>query len=140
MVSAQTYINKGRALYQMGEKDSVSLYTEKARKLCLSLPYNSGMVDIDLLHGTLLSEQEEDSLNKGIQELKQVTQHATTTNRAKAYHLLAQIYLKNKENKMAEVMLDSMYSLLNQNEAIIYIRLDYKTILDYYLKNNNQNE
>ena len=138
MVSAQTYINKGRALYQMGEKDSVSLYTEKARKLCLSLPYNSGMVDIDLLHGTLLSEQEEDALNKGIQELKQVTQHATTTNRAKAYHQLAQIYLKNKENKMAEVMLDSMYSLLNQNEAIIYIRLDYKTILDYYLKNNNQ--
>ncbi|MBQ2430350.1 MAG: hypothetical protein II274_05820, partial [Alistipes sp.] len=44
MVSAQTYINKGRALQQLGEADSVTIYTEKARELCQSLPYNSGMV------------------------------------------------------------------------------------------------
>ena len=71
MVSAQTYINKGRALYQLGESDSVCYYTEKARELCLSLPYNSGMVDVDLLHGSLLVEKGGDSLHLGVKELKQ---------------------------------------------------------------------
>ena len=34
MVSAQTYINKGRALLKLGERDSVAFYIEEARKLC----------------------------------------------------------------------------------------------------------
>jgi hypothetical protein len=38
MISAQTYINKGRAIYQLGEIDSVASYTEKATNLCQSLP------------------------------------------------------------------------------------------------------
>ena len=56
MVSTQTYINKGRVMLQLGEIDSVSVYTERARQLCQSLPYNSGMVDVNLLHGTHLTE------------------------------------------------------------------------------------
>ena len=57
MISAQTYINKGRALYKLGEIDSVTFYTDKARKICESLPYNSGMVDVNLLCGKMLPEQ-----------------------------------------------------------------------------------
>ena len=30
-----------------------------------------------------------------------------------------------------------MYSLLNQNDSHIYIKLDYKPILNHYLRNNN---
>jgi tetratricopeptide (TPR) repeat protein len=56
MVSTQTYINKGWVMLQLGEIDSVSVYTERARQLCQSLPYNSGMVDVNLLHGTHLTE------------------------------------------------------------------------------------
>ena len=138
IVSAQTYINKGRALQQLGEVDSVAIYTEKASKLCRALPYNSGMVDVDLLHGSYLTAKGGDSLHLGIQELQQVTRLGTATNRAKAYHQLAQTYLNHQRYDMAEMMLDNMYSLLNQNDTPIYIHVEYKPILDHYLRNNNQ--
>ena len=137
MVSAQTYINKGRALQQLGQTDSVPFYADKARNLCQSLPYNSGMVDVNLLFGTYLTEKGGDSLQAGITELQQVTQQGTVVNRAKAYHQLAQTYLRNKENDRAEAMLDSMYTLLNQNDSPIYIHLNYQPILDFYLESNN---
>ena len=137
MVSAQTYINKGRALYQLGKVDSVTLFTEQARKRCQSLPYNSGMVDVDLLHGTLLTEKGGESLQEGIQILQNVTSQGTDINRAKAYHQLAQTYLKNDNGAMAETMLDSMYLLLTKYETPTFIQLNYEPILNYYLKNKN---
>ena len=137
MVSAQTYINKGRALYQLGNVDSVPLFTEQARKLCQSLPYNSGMVDVNLLYGTFLTDKGGDSLQAGIEELQNVTLHGTDINRAKAYHQLAQTYLKNEKNDVAETMLDSMYFLLTKNETPIYIQLNYEPILKHYLKTKN---
>ena len=137
MVSAQTYINKGRALQQLGQTDSVSFYADKARNLCQSLPYNSGMVDVNLLYGTYMTEKGGDSLQTGIAELQQVAQQGTVVNRVKAYHQLALTYLKNKDNNRAEVMLDSMYTLLHHNDSPIYIHLDYQPILDYYLERKN---
>ena len=41
---------------------------------------------------------------------------------------------------MAEAALDSMYTLLNQNETPLYIHLNYQPILDYYLKSKNPNK
>ena len=140
MVSAQTYIDKGRALLQLGETDSIPYYTEKARKLCQSLPYNSGMVDVNLLNGIFLTERGGDSLQVGIQELQRITQQGTVVNRAKAYHQLAQTYLKDENNNMAEAMLDSMYALLNQNDSPIYIHLNYQPIIDYCLKSKNHHK
>ena len=140
MVSAQTYINKGRALYQLGKVDSVTLFTEQARKLCQSLPYNSGMVDVDLLHGTLLTEKGGDSILVGIQELQNVTRQGTEINRAKAYHQLAQTYLKTNKGEMAETMLDSMYVLLTKYETPTYIQINYEPILNYYLKTQNSSK
>ena len=138
MVSAQTYINKGWALHRLGEIDSVPFYAEKARQLCQSLPYNSGMVDVELLSGTFLTEKGGDSLRLGIQALQHVAGQGTAVNRAKAYHRLAQVYLKNEENNLAEVMLDSMYVLQAQNGSPMYIHIDYKPILSYYIKNKNR--
>ena len=132
MVSAQAYINKGRALYLLGETDSVAQYIEKAQKYCQTLPYNSGMVDVELLQGTLLTENGGDSSQIGIQKLQHVIEQATDFNRAKAYHQLAQTYLKQEE------MLDSMYSLLSQNETPTYIHFDYNSILNHYIKSGNQ--
>ena len=140
MLSAQTYINKGRALHQLGLMDSVYLYTEQARELCQSLPYNSGMVDVHLLHGTLLTEKGGDSIHVGIQELQQVTHLGTDINRAKAYHQLAQTYLKNEESEIAEIMLDSMYLLLTRNDIPIYIQINYEPILNHYLKTKNEDK
>ena len=138
MVSAQTYINKGWALQKLGIVDSVPLYTSQARKICQSLPYNSGMVDVNLLYGTFLTEKGGDSLSIGIEELQQVTRQATDFNRARAYHQLAQTYLRYEEKKLGEIMLDSMYTLITQNDSPIYIHIDYEPILNYYIKSKNQ--
>ena len=138
MISAQTFINKGRAIYQLGQIDSILFYTEQARKSCESLPYNSGMVDVNLLDGIFLTEKGGDSLESGIRELQCVTDLATPANRAKAYHQLAQTYLKHKEVKKAEVMLDSLYVLLNKINSPNLIHIDYEPILEYYLKRNNK--
>ena len=140
MVSAQTYINKGWALHQLGYTDSIPFYTEKARRICQSLPYNSGMVDVNLLNGTILTEKGGDSLQAGIKELQKVSQNGTVLNRAKAYHQLGITYLKNEKNDLAENMLDSMFALLNINDSPIYIHLDYQPILDHYLKSKNHDK
>ena len=137
MVSAQTYINKGRVLLRLGDVDSVSHYVAKARELCQLLPYNSGMVDVNLLYGTFLTERGGDSLQVGVQELERVVQQGTPLNRAKAYHQLAQTYLKNENSELAEGALDSMYVLLHQSENPLYIHLDYQPILEHYKKSGN---
>ena len=139
MVSAQAYINKGRSLHQLGEADSISFYIKQAQELCEALPYNSGMVDIDLLNGILMTDKGGDHLDTGILSLKRVAQQGTVANRAKAYHQLAQTYLKCRKVEEAERMLDSLQHLLNQNDFTAQIlHLDYKPILDHYLKNGNQ--
>ena len=57
---------------------------------------------------------------------------------AKAYHQLAQAYLKCEKGDMAEAMLDSMYALLSGSPT--YIKLDYQPILNHYLKGKKQNK
>ena len=137
MVSTQTYINKGWVMLQLGEIDSVSVYTERARQLCQSLPYNSGMVDVNLLHGTHLTELGGENLSTGIQELQEVVRQGTSLTRAKAYHQLAQTYLKNGDLRLAEPMLDSLFVLLTPGDAVTYIPIDYQPILNHYIKNKN---
>lgn len=137
MVSAQTYINKGRALEQLGEVDSISRYAEKARRICEKLPYNSGMVDVNLLSGSCLTAKGGDYLSLGILELEQVAKQGTTLNRARAYHLLAQTHLKTGDNAKAEVALDSLYGILTEGDAPIHIGIDYKPIIEHYLATNN---
>lgn len=141
MISAQTYINKARALQQLGKTDSITFYISHARNLCETLPYNSGMVDVNLINGIYLTEKGGDSLVSGIEELQTVARQGTAANRAKAYHQLAQTYLKQNEGKKADVMLDSLSALLNQNISPTFIlHLDYKPILEYYKKVRNQSK
>lgn len=138
MVSAQVYINKGRTLHQLGQNDSIQIYTDQARIFCESLPYNSGMVDVDLLNGICLTEKGGSSLNSGISSLEQVTKSGTAANRAKAYHCLAQTYLKEDEAAKAEVMLDSLCFILNHSDSPAHIfHIDYKPILDHYMGQRN---
>jgi DNA-binding CsgD family transcriptional regulator len=98
------------------------------------------MVDVNLLSGTFLTDRGGYSLQVGIEELQNVTIQGTMMNRAKAYHQLALTYLKNEKNDLAEIMLDSMYNLLNQKEPPTYIHLDYQPIINHYLKSNNQHK
>jgi DNA-binding CsgD family transcriptional regulator len=96
------------------------------------------MVDVNLLDGIYLTEKGGDSLHMGIHELQNVTRQGTAVNRAKAYHQLAQTYLKNGNNDLAETMLDCMYSILNQQDAPVYIQIDYEPVLNHYLKRQNR--
>lgn len=137
MVSAQTYINKGRALSALGESESVTHYAEAARQLCQALPYNSGMVDVDLLRGSCLTESSGETLQAGIEDLQRVTREGTAMNRARAYHQLAQAYLKHDEKAMAGEALDSMYALISQSGSPTYIKLNYEPIIAHYLSNKN---
>lgn len=139
MVSAQTFINKGRALHQLGESDSIAFYLNQARALCEKLPYNSGMVDVNLLSGICKTEIGGDALAAGIEELQQVTTKGTSATRVKAYHQLAQTYLKGGDVKEAEIMLDSLQLILNRNDLPFQIlHINYEPILDLYIKTGNQ--
>ncbi len=141
MVSAQTYINKGRVVHELGKADSILFYTDKARKLCESLPYNSGMVDVDLLNGIYLTEIGGDSLNSGIDFLRNVIQKGTTVNRSKAYHKLAQTYLHNGQIRDAEIILDSLYNIIIDNNLPAQIQhIDFELIINHYLKRGNRNK
>lgn len=140
MVSAQTYINKGKALLELGQTDSVSYYISKARQFCESLPYNSGMVDIDLLEGIYLTNKGVDSMHLGMQKLLHVTREGTVINQAKAYHQLAQTYLVCGKGDLADIMLDNMYSLLSMGEFPMYISIDYDPIINHYLEHNNHSK
>lgn len=138
MVSAQVYINKGRALHRLGDKDSIDVYLERARQLCETLPYNSGMADVNLLSGICKTDTGGDALMSGIEELKQVASKGTAATRAKAYHQLAQTCLKGNQGDEAEIMLDSLYRILNQNGLPLQIlHLDYEPILDFYRNKGN---
>ncbi|MBO5707700.1 MAG: hypothetical protein J6S01_00035 [Bacteroidales bacterium] len=139
VVSGQTYINKGRALHQLGKIDSILFYTDQAKMICRSLPYNSGMVDVNLLEGIYMTEKGGDSLEPGIQQLQNVIREGTATNRAKAYHQLAQTYLKMNQTKKAGIMLDSLHTFLKQNDSpVSVLHIDYKPILDHYIKMDNR--
>ena len=139
VVSGQTYINKGRALHQLGKMDSILFYTDQAKMICRSLPYNSGMVDVNLLEGIYMTEKGGISLEPGIQQLQNVIREGTATNRAKAYHQLAQTYLKMNQTKKAGIMLDSLHTFLKQNDSpVSVLHIDYKPILDHYIKMDNR--
>lgn len=137
MISAQAYINKARALYQLREVDSLANYIGEARKLCGSMPYNSGMVDVDLISGSYLVDKGGDSFTMGIQQLSEVARQGTHVNRARAYHQLAQAYLRGNDDDKAQVMLDSLYTLVAQSDNPIYIKLDYEPIISYYIAIDN---
>lgn len=140
MVSTQTYINKARALYGISQYDSVMVYTNQARQLCHTLPYNSGMVDVDLLRGGYFTDKGGDSTNVGISALHQVTKQGTALNRARAYHQLAQTYLRDGMTAEAEMSLDSLYSLLNNGDSPIYISVNYEPILAHYRQKNSSDK
>lgn len=50
---------------------------------------------------------------------------------------MAQTYLKERSYHSAETVLDSLYTLLNSDESLIHIRIDYEPIINHYLQNNN---
>lgn len=139
MFTGVIYATKAKVMQHMNYSDSTFLFLEKADSCCKNLSYNSGLADIDYLWGTFMINQNysADSIAKGIEKLKHVTTFATPILRAKAYHQLSRAYLNLQQKQNAEIMLDSMYLLLNQSSSPIYLEKAYTDALTYYVDNQN---
>ncbi|MGL4852245.1 MAG: tetratricopeptide repeat protein [Phocaeicola sp.] len=138
MVAAQTYLRKAQVMVAMQQPDSAIHFLQKADEYGKNLPYNSGLVDIDCLLGSILVNYSlADSLALGMERLQRAATQATSLNRAKAYYQLAQGYLKQQQRQPAEAMLDSMYHLLNLSATPLYIEEANEFALAHYLKQGN---
>lgn len=138
MVVGLSFSIKGQVMHKLNQIDSALYYYQKADSCVNSLPYNSGLVNIDLQMGTLMVESyNNDSLQNGIKKLERVTQQGTNGNRAIAYYQLAKAFIKSNNKPKGEYMLDSMYNILNRHNSPIYIETAYSYALNYYLNKEN---
>lgn len=112
MIATQTYVQKSKALYALGRKDSCMLMLRRAYSTCRSLPYNNGMSDVDYQAGIILvASTHAQHRQRGIQYLQHVAREATPMVRARAYYGLAQGYQAQGNRAACEAALDSMYRL-----------------------------
>ncbi len=138
MVTAQSFLLKGKVMQKMEHPDSAVYYWQKAEDCCRELPYNSGQVDVDGLTGALMVERcTGDSLLLGMERLQRVTRQATPTNRARACYQLALGHFKQHREREAEAMLDSMYHLLHSFDAPVRIGIDYGIVLNHYINKHD---
>ncbi|MGL4781461.1 MAG: hypothetical protein ACRCXN_11605 [Bacteroidales bacterium] len=129
---------KARVMSRLGYVDSTLWYLQKADSCNRTLPYNSGMVDIDLLWGTLMVDHSSgDSLQGGMDRLLCVVEKGTPGNRSKSFYQLARGYKKQGKSNETESMLDSMYHLLQMSESPVYIENAYKFALDHYINKDD---
>lgn len=138
IITAQSFLLKGNVMQEMEHPDSAFYYWQKAEDCCRELPYNSGLVDVDCLMGTLMVEHcTGDSLAWGMERLQRAAEKATSANRAKACYGLALGYFKQQQEQKAEAMLDSMYHLLHSFDAPVRIGIDYDFVLNHYINKHD---
>jgi DNA-binding CsgD family transcriptional regulator len=64
-----------------------------------------------------------------------VIQQGTAYAKTKAYHQLAQTYLRAGEDRKVDIMLDSLYTYIIQNDTpTSVIHIDYEQILNHYIR------
>ncbi|MGN1375113.1 MAG: hypothetical protein ACI4V5_01015 [Prevotella sp.] len=137
-IMSQTYLEYGQAMCALQHTDSAIFYYKKAEDLLRTQPYNNGMVDVDLLMGTLLVDRNnKKDLVQAMPRLKWATMFATNINRTKAFYQLARAELMQGNDSGGEAYLDSMYVLLHKSVAPIYIKGAYSFALNHYLRNGN---
>lgn len=137
-IKSQTYLQYGQALSALQQADSAIFYYKKAEDLLSTQPYNNGMVDVDLLMGTLLVDRNsKKDILQAVPRLKRATRFATNINRTKAFYQLARAEFVLGNNKEGEAFLDSMYVLLHKPANPIYIKGAYSFALNHYLSTNN---
>ena len=133
------FMMKGNVMKQMDLPDSAMYYWGKADSCFLNLPYNIGTVDLDKQIGSFLVDNYSDSrMNDGMRRLIRITDNDYTGyNRAIAFFNLAKGYIKQNNTSKAEIMLDSMYVILNKPKEPVYIPEAYRFAFNYYIKGNN---
>lgn len=139
MVSSTCYRNYGVVKSRQAQPDSAEIYFRKAEGLCRSLPYNSGMSDLNAAWGTMLVEQyPADSLPVAVEMLSDVMQKGLRSSRTRASLGLAKAYFKMQRNADGERMLDSLYTLLTASESPYFMSRAYTYALRHYLDTDNE--
>lgn len=137
MVFGSLYLTKGQILCRMGQCDSAYTYYQTAEQYVRTLPYNSGMGNVDVQMGALLIEKPE-GVAEGKQRLQQASRQGTLSIQASAYYHLAHLALKEGHEDEGLQLLDSVYWILNQAETPIYLPgIYYDTALRLALQRND---
>lgn len=137
MIFGQLYLTKGKILCHMGQQDSAYACYQTAEQYVRTLPYNSGMGDVDVQIGALLIEKPQ-GVAEGKQRLQQAARQGTHSIQASAYYHLAHLALKEGHEDEGLQLLDSVYLILNQTETPIYLPgIYYDTSLRLALERND---
>lgn len=135
MVRGQVYIYKGLVMKDMGKRDSAMLYLRKASDCIASLPYNSGLVDIELTMGEMLiGSADKDSVAMGKALLDNVAANATERNKGIAQYRLARYEMARGNTAVAESLLDSVYDLSQRMPMTLCVSGAYEMGLNHYLE------
>lgn len=130
-IYTQSLLLKGQAQECNGRADSAELFYAKAENTCRSLPYTSGMADVDYLtnrHAILHATGE--TYEQALRKLSKVAHDGTTLLRAKAYYAMAEGCLNHGNTGVAEQALDSMYAIVHLFTPMQHIDIDYKRIIE----------
>lgn len=134
MVEGQVYIYKGLVMEAMGRKDSAMHYLQKAKECVDVLPYNSGMVDIELTQGGMfIDSADKDSIGRGVELLKNVAERATERNKCIALYKLSRYEMSKGNTKEAESLLDSVYAISQRMPMTLCLPEAYEMGMTHYM-------
>ena len=137
-IAVQLLVNKGAALEGLGQNDSAIWCWQQAAAMAQSLPYNSGMGDVDLHLGALTCKLNNHPLHAGSRAcLQRAALQGTPGIRSKAYKCLAEDALRNHDKATAEACLDSMYALLHATDQPTFVKGASAMALQHYLSTGN---
>lgn len=139
-IAAQAYIIMARSLVDTQHNREAMRYINMANRLCMSLPYNSGNSDLDVLTGAMGVRNEPPQSADYVQaeaKLKRAAHAATPMLKARAWYELARTHLATKRNAEAETDLDSLYNALQVMPKSIFSSNAYDMALKHYIETKN---
>ena len=140
-VTAQAYIVMARSLAAQQRTREAMRYINQANRLCMSLPYNSGNSDLDVLMGSIgvRNEPSQSANYKQAEEKLQRAAHgATPSIKARAWYELARTHLATQRKAQAEQELDSLYAALRVLPQSVFLSNAYDLALKHYIEVNNK--
>lgn len=141
MVRGQVYIYKGLVMKDLGKRDSAILYLDKAHDCIATLPYNSGLVDIELTEGEMFIESaNKDSVARGKKLLENVVANATERNKGIAMYKLARHEMSVGNTAVAENLLDSVYYIAQRTPMTLCVPGAYEMGLRHYIEKGDKSK
>lgn len=132
---------KGRVMSQQNRPDSAMHYWNLADSVFSTLPYDSGMADLETSMGEMGVHDTVPQMPvaQAIGHLANVVDKSVVAEtRARAFYLLAEGYNVTGQHRRCEACLDSMVYLLNITERPLYVEKAYHFGLDYYLRKGDK--